>query len=290
MKVLCFGSLNYDYVYRVDHHVMPGETLSSTDMEIHIGGKGLNQAVAIAKTGVGLSLAGLIGEDGGPLLDVCAEYGIGTELLRKVHGKSGHAVIQVDASGQNCILLYGGSNRMITREYTDSVLNNFGEGDLIVLQNEINMPEYIIDRAYARGLKILLNPSPFNLAMEVCDLSKVSYFMVNEVEGGQLTGETGPEAIIRRMAELYPNAVSVLTLGADGALCFDGKSVIRQDAYKVKAVDTTAAGDAFTGYFVYGLTRGADMTKTLDLCAKAASITVMKKGAASSIPEICMIK
>ena len=286
MKVLCFGSLNYDYVYQVDHHVTPGETLSSTDMQVHIGGKGLNQAVAISKTGIHPYLAGLIGDDGHTFLDICAEHGIKTDCMGKVRGKSGHAIIQVDTEGQNCILLYGGSNRMITREYVDSVLERFAEGDLLVLQNEINMPDYVIDKAYERGLEILLNPSPFNYMMEVCALDKVSYFMVNQVEGQQLTGETEPEAIIGRMAALFPDAITVLTLGKDGALCFDGGRVLSQKAYPVEAVDTTAAGDTFTGYFVYGLASGMDMPHILDLCARAASIAVTRRGAAMSIPEL----
>ena len=138
MKVLNFGSLNYDYVYEVDHAVMPGETIDSTKMEVFCGGKGLNQSIALARAGVPVYHAGQVGEDGQMFLDICAQSKVDTSYIRQSSGKSGHTIIQLDKNGQNCILLYGGSNRGITKDLVDEVLGHFEKEDIILLQNEIN--------------------------------------------------------------------------------------------------------------------------------------------------------
>lgn len=285
MKVLNFGSLNLDYVYSVDHMVTPGETLASGGMEVFCGGKGLNQSVALAKAGAEVYHAGLIGEEGQVLLEECAANGVDTRFIRKISGKSGHTIIQVDRSGQNCILLYGGANRSITREFVQEVLEAFEPGDLLLLQNEINELAYIIDQAYERGMKIVLNPSPYDAALESCDLGKVSLFLVNEVEGAQITGETEPEAILAKVKELYPQAAIVLTLGSDGAVYQEEDTVLRQAIYPVKTVDTTAAGDTFTGYFLAAQMAGKSPQESLDLAARASALAVSRPGAVPSIPD-----
>ena len=213
MKVLNFGSLNLDYTYQVESILIPGETQASKRRDIFCGGKGLNQSIALAKAGVPVYHAGMIGDEGGVLLDACRENGVNTDFIRKIDGPSGHTIIQVDRNGQNCILLYGGANRSMTREFVDQVLDSFEEGDMILLQNEINELDYIIDRAYEKGMMIVLNPSPYDSALDSCDLSKVSLFLVNEIEGYQITGEKEPDRILGRIREIYPGARVVLTLG-----------------------------------------------------------------------------
>lgn len=183
MKVLNFGSLNLDYVYSVDHMVAEGETLAAGGMNTFCGGKGLNQSIALAKAGVPVYHAGLIGEEGKSLLDACRENGVHTDFIRKIPGKSGHTIIQVDKSGQNCILLYGGANRSMTREFIDEVLSHFEKGDYLLLQNEVNLVDYMVDQAYEKGMEIILNPSPFDRNLEACNLSKISLFLMNEIEG-----------------------------------------------------------------------------------------------------------
>ena len=284
MKVLNFGSLNLDYVYQVESILIPGETQASKDRQIFCGGKGLNQSIALAKAGIPVYHAGLIGEGGEPLLEVCKENGVNTEFIRQIPGPSGHTVIQVDKNGQNCILLFGGSNRSMTREFVDEVLDSFEEGDIILLQNEINELDYIIDRAYARHMMIILNPSPFDQALEHCDLTKISLFLMNEIEGFQITGEKEPDKILQKVKELYPNAKVVLTLGSDGSVYQDDTEIYRQGIYKVKAVDTTAAGDTFCGYFLAGLCAGEDIPKCLEMASAASAIAVSRSGAAPSIP------
>ena len=286
MKVLNYGSLNVDYVYQVPHMVREGETLLSTEMNIFAGGKGLNQSIALAKAGVPVWHAGLIGEDGQVLLDACDAYGVHTDFIRKMKGKGGHTIIQVNEEGQNCILLYGGTNQMQTEGFADEVLNSFGEGDYLVLQNEINLLGYIIDRAYEKGMKIILNPSPMDDRLKSCDLNKVYLFMLNEIEGEQLTGTADPDGILKGLHSLYPEAKMVLTLGSRGAYYFDGEQKVFQDIFKVKAVDTTAAGDTFTGFFTAGMLAGKTVEECLRQAALASSIAVSRAGAAPSIPSM----
>ena len=284
MKILNFGSLNLDYVYQVEHILIPGETLSSSDRTIFCGGKGLNQSIALAKAGITVYHAGMVGEGGEILLETCRENGVDTRFVRKIDGPCGHTVIQVDKDAQNCILLFGGANRSITREFVDGVLAFFEKGDVILLQNEINELGYIIDKASEKGMMIILNPSPYDNALDRCNLSKVSLFLVNEIEGYQITGEKEPEAILAKVRSIYPKAKIVLTLGSEGAVYQDENQIYRQGIYKVKAIDTTAAGDTFTGYFIASILENMSVEEGLKLAAKASAIAVSRPGATASIP------
>lgn len=284
MKVLNIGSLNLDHVYNVDHIIQPGETQATDGMNIFLGGKGINQSMALAKAGAEVYHGGLIGKDGHVFLEACAEYGVNSDYIKKVEGKTGHTIIQVDKDGQNSILLFGGANMMLTKEYVDEVLSHFETGDILLLQNEVNMLPYIIDTAYEKGMQIALNPSPFNERLTECDLSKISIFLLNEIEGGQVTGLVEPEEILEKMQEMYPKAKIVLTLGKDGAIYAEDGKTWKQPIFKVQAVDTTAAGDTFTGYFLAGLVDGLEIPEILKMSAKASSIAVTRPGAVQSIP------
>lgn len=286
MKVLNFGSLNVDYVYQVDHIMQPGETQSSTGRSVFAGGKGLNQSVALAKAGMPTFHAGQVGKDadGDLLLEVLSRSGVDTSLVRRVDGPCGHTVIQVDRNAQNCIMLFGGANRSISATYRREVLSRFGEGDVIVLQNELNDPDQLIEEAYTRGMKIVLNPSPFDAQLEKCDWSKVDIFFINEIEGAQISGRQTPEEILQWFGKHCPAALVVLTLGGEGACCLQKGKVYRQGIVPVQAVDTTAAGDTFTGYFLRSYLNGGAVEEALALAAKASSITVSRSGAADSIP------
>lgn len=286
MRVLCLGSMNLDYVYSVSHILAPGETISSTGRETFAGGKGLNQSVAAAKAGLPVFHAGLSGTGGELLLDTLRENGVDVSFIRPVDALPGHTVIQVDEKGQNCILLYGGTNRQLTSDLIGDVLSQFGPEDLLLLQNEVNRLDEIIDRAHERGIRIILNPSPFDQAVMACDLDKVSLFLVNEIEGAQISGcpAREPEKILDWFGVHYPNAEVVLTLGADGAWYSGNGARYFQSAIPVTAVDTTAAGDTFTGYFLEGWSTGRGVEETLRRAARAASIAVSRKGAAPSIP------
>ena len=284
MKVLNIGSLNIDYVYTVDHMVREGETLASSQLESFCGGKGLNQSIALSRAGVKVYHVGLVGEDGEMLLEACRSNGIDTTYLKQVEGKSGHAIIQVDKDAQNSILLYAGSNRKFTKEYIDEVLKDFQKGDMLLLQNEINLVDYIVELAYQKGLTIVLNPSPYNEYIEQIDMSKISIFLVNEVEAAQIAGADNPNDVLPLMKEKYPDAMVILTLGDKGSIYQYKDEIIKQDAIKVKVVDTTAAGDTFTGYFLAGIIENRPVEEILKESAKAAAIAVSRKGAAVSIP------
>ena len=284
MKILNIGSMNLDMVYQLDHIVQPGETEASYGMNVFLGGKGINQSVAAAKAGAEVYHGGMIGEDGQPFLDACAEFGVDARYIRKVEGKSGHAIIQIDKNAQNSILLFGGANQKLTEEYVDSVLADFAAGDILLLQNEVNLLPYIVDKAWEKGMQIALNPSPFNESLNVVDMGKISIFLLNEVEGGQITGLSEPDAILAKLLETFPGARIVLTLGKDGAVYADARQKHFQPIFPVKAVDTTAAGDTFTGYFLACLCEGMEIPEMLKRSAKASSIAVSRPGAVPSIP------
>ena len=284
MRVLNIGSLNLDYVYNLDHIVQPGETEASYELNVHLGGKGMNQSVALAKAGVDVYHGGMIGEDGQPFLDACKEFGVHAEYIRQIDTKSGHAIIQIDKNAQNSILLYGGANQQLTSKYIDTVLADFGAEDILLLQNEVNMLPYIVNRAHEKGMTIALNPSPFNEKLHAVDMGKISIFLLNEVEGFQITGLKNPDDIIAKLLEMYPQSKIVLTLGQDGAVYADQEQKHFQPVFKVNAVDTTAAGDTFTGYFLAGLCEGLPIPEVLKMSAKASSIAVSRAGAVPSIP------
>ena len=287
MKVLNYGSLNIDNVYSVDHFVRGGETLSSTKMEIFSGGKGLNQSIALAKSGVEVWHAGAVGEgDGEFLLDMMREAGVNVSLVSHVAGKTGHAIIQRYGDGQNCTLLFGGANQQITREQVDAAMEHFEAGDFLVLQNEINEIAYIMEKAHEKGMKIVLNPSPMDEKIAGYPLEYVDYFLLNEIEAGDICGTQGEgEELLEKLGEKFPKAKIVLTLGGDGSMYRDGGLVLKQPIYRVPVVDTTAAGDTFTGFFIGGLMLGEEPKEALDHAAKAAAIAVSRPGAAPSIPD-----
>ena len=290
MKVLCFGSLNIDYTYKVDHFVKKGETLSSDALHVFGGGKGLNQSVALAKAGCEVYHAGAIGEDGLFLLDMLKSSGAKTDYVKILKDeKTGHAIIQNDRSGDNCILLYGGANQAMNKSQVDEVLSHFEKGDYIVLQNEINELTYIVEKAHERGMIIILNPSPMNEKILALPLEVVDYFILNEIEAAQILGEEKGEkesweSVAEKLLDKFPKANIVLTMGGEGSLFKNKNESIRQQIYKVKAVDTTAAGDTFTGYFISGVLNHLPIKAAMDRASKASAIAVTRQGASPSIP------
>ncbi|MGL4374031.1 MAG: ribokinase, partial [Turicibacter sp.] len=256
MKILNFGSCNMDYFYDVDHMVLPGETLSANTQTLSCGGKGLNQSIALAKAGAEVYHAGCIGTDGAMLKQTLEDNQVNCEYLKTVQKPSGHAIIQRDAFGENSIILFKGANFNITREMIDDVLSGFNEGDFILLQNEINEMPYIMQQAAKKGMQVVLNPAPFHQEVKSFPLHHVNYFIVNEIEGHELSGVTEPSEILKAIATQYPNAHTILTLGSKGVLYGYKDEVIQLDALKVRAVDTTAAGDTFIGYFLSAIAKG----------------------------------
>ncbi len=284
MKILNFGSCNIDYVYSLDHIVREGETEQTDRMEVFAGGKGLNQSIALALAGAEVYHAGCIGTDGEMLRDLLAEKGVDLSFLKHVPEKNGHAIIQVGADGANSIFLYAGSNRCIDERFVDEVLDRFDTGDVLLLQNEISCVAYLVEKAYEKGMRVILNPSPYDESLKKIGLDRLFCLILNEVEAEELTGKVGREECLRALRASYPSLKVMLTLGSRGCIYADGEQEIYQSAFRVKAVDTTAAGDTFTGYFITELVKGTNLREVLRISCAASALAVSKKGAAPSIP------
>ena len=201
MKILNYGSMNIDNVYSVEHMARPGETILATGRGVFCGGKGLNQSIAIAKAGGQVCHAGIVGEDGGMLLDALHAAKVDTACVRTATGPSSHTVIQVDAGGQNSIIVFGGENMRPTEADIDHMLEGFGPGDAVIMQNELYNSPLMMRKAADKGLCVIFNPSPVNAALADYPLESVSWFLLNEIEGAALTGQTDPQAILAEMKE-----------------------------------------------------------------------------------------
>ena len=287
MSILVFGSLNIDHVYQVEHLVRPGETLPSTEYRRFQGGKGANQSVALARAGADVFLAGQIGPEGLWLRDAIAAEGVDVTHVGLDSQPTGHAIIQVDSAGENSILLYGGANLSVTSDDAHYVLSHFGEGDWLLLQNEISSMPAILHEAFDRGMNVAFNPAPMTPEVLRYPLDRVSLFVVNLTEGAALAEieNASPQLIVDRLQARFPKAAILLTLGGDGSLYAQVESRIRTPAQAVEAVDTTAAGDTFTGYFLAELLRGESVEQSLSLASRAAALCVTRPGAADSIPR-----
>ena len=285
MKVLNFGSMNIDYVYQMEHFIQPGETFASSGLTLGCGGKGLNQSIALARAGAEVYHACKIGAEGGFLVDKLKEMGVDTRFVVPGEGNCGHAIIQVTPDGQNCIILYGGTNMQMTEDFVDSVLAEFCAGDVLVLQNELNLIPYMIERAYAKGMRIAFNAAPFTAAVPDYPLDKLTWLVVNEVEGAALAQTDDLAQVPDLLRRKYPGTNVLLTMGREGCLyCGTDGQRIRCDAITVEAVDTTAAGDTHFGYFIRGILDGMTVEKALHLASVASGIAVTRPGAADSVP------
>lgn len=287
-NILSFGSLNLDISYSVPHIVQPGETLSSNGVTHSAGGKGLNQSIALSRAGSQVYHAGAVGkEDGQVLIDTLEANHVETQFIFKKDILSGNAFIQVDETGQNSIVLFDGANKALTLEDVEIVLNRFHAGDYIVLQNEINHMEEIVSLAAQKGLTIFYNPSPLNENVFKIDLNQIDWFFLNELEAAQLaTQKAYDEETLMLLLDKYPHANFVITLGANGSLCYADGKVFKEAIHEVKAVDTTGAGDTFTGFFISLFEKTKSVELALKYASVAAGLAVSKEGAASAIPTL----
>lgn len=286
MRILNFGSCNIDTVYSVKHIVQAGETLGISSLNQFPGGKGLNQSIALARAGVKVYHAGCVGKEDMILIPLMQKAGIDVTHLKKVERQTGQAFIQLDENGQNAILVYPGANAAVTKEYIDEVLDNFEEGDILLIQNEISNTLYLIEKAAEKGMRIILNPSPFTDELRKIDLNKLYCVILNETEAAQWTRTGKPYDFITYVYDHYKELKVILTLGRSGSIYLDNQTIYRQFAYKLPAIDTTAAGDTFTGYFVAGLYRGENAKVTLKNASAASALAVSREGAATSIPKL----
>jgi ribokinase len=284
MKILVFGSYNIDKVYSMPRLPERGETLYCGGFEIHVGGKGLNQALAFSKAGADVTVGGKVGEDGRYLTDYLEENGIGTSDIDFSGKYTGHTIIETDPEGQNQMILFGGANREITEEYCDSLLAKYADADLLLTQYETSCVEYMLEKAHSLGIKTALNPSPYVDEIKNLNFAHADILILNEYEGKSITGEADAESIAKALHALGSGEI-ILTLGADGAVYYNGSDYVSAPAFRVNAVDTTGAGDTFTGYCLYELLSGSAPYEAMLTGCAASAIEVTKPGAAETIPN-----
>jgi len=287
MIITNFGSLNVDNVYFVEHFVKPGETITCLELNRYCGGKGLNQSIALRRCGIKVRHAGCIGTNGSILKDMLKQNDVDISMLLELDGDTGHTVIQVDRTGQNNIIVYSGTNRKLTMQYIDDVLKTVNIGDILLLQNEINLGDYIVKTAKQKEMIVAFNPSPIDdFLLNKFPLEAVDIFLVNEIEAAALTGHDNHENAAADLIKRFPSAKIVITLGEKGVLFQDADNKYTHGSYNVPVVDTTAAGDTFTGFFLGSYASGKPVPECLQTACIAAALAVSVKGAADSIPTI----
>ena len=290
MGILNFGSLNIDYVYAVPHFVRPGETLAASSYAVHCGGKGLNQSIALARAGLTPCHAGAVGENGRPLLDILQKDHVDIRHIATLSGvSSGHAIIQVNEKGENSILLFGGANYEITPDLIQNVLSHFSAGDWLILQNEISGIEEIARTAARMGMRIVWNPSPVRPNMlSAIPQSSLHMLILNEVEAESICNEVDPDHQLSALRKIFPTTEIVLTVGSRGSFVSTREMdiPIHQPAIPAAAIDTTAAGDTYLGYYVAMRYQGKDPSTAARIASIAAAKSTETAGAAPSIPHI----
>lgn len=290
-QVVNVGSLNIDHVYQVPHIVRPGETLSGDGYEVFPGGKGANQSAALARAGARVRHVGRIGQDGGWLRDELAHLGVDvTGILVDEAVPTGHAVIQVEAeSAENAIFLYAGANHRLCVDDVLATCDDEAPG-LVLLQNEISDIEPILRALADLSIPACLNPAPFTDDVLDWPLDTLDLLVVNRTEAAGLTGQNAteePDVLLTALKRRWPDVDLLLTLGADGAVLQSANGRFHQGAVAPgPAVDTTAAGDTFIGFFLARRLAGDAPAACLRIAATAAGIAVTRPGAQPSIPDI----
>ncbi|WP_204112580.1 ribokinase [Shimia biformata] len=281
MTIFNLGSINADIVYRLPHLPGPGETLAATELTRGLGGKGANMSVAAARAAARVAHIGAVGEDGRWAVQRLTEYGVDTRHITAVGDATGHAIIAVDDAGENSIILYPGANHAISEAAVCLALAEAAPGDTLVLQNETNLQGFTARTAREQGLRVAYAAAPFDADAVMAVLPFLDFLILNAVEARQLQEATGKS----------PNALGVanvvITLGAQGCRWLAaGADPVEIPALPVEVVDSTGAGDTFTGYTLAALDRGMPMEQALRLATKAAAIMVTRLGTADVIPDL----
>jgi ribokinase len=291
MAVINFGSINIDHIYTVPHFVAPGETLSSSHYQSVLGGKGANQSIACALANCETKHVGAVHKSDVSFVGILEDAGVNCEFVeQQTNTATGHAIIQVNNDGENAIVLFAGANHQLSSAQIDSAINGASKQDWVLLQNETNAIGEIIEKAAAMGLPIAFNPAPMTPSVSDLPLEKVSLLFVNEIEAMQLTQSENIESATQVLQNKYPHTKVIMTLGKAGVKYLHQGEQLVVDGFTVNALDTTAAGDTFTGYFlaahINDISNDTNNPKQalLSACA-AAALCVTKKGAAPSIPK-----
>ena len=287
MAVFNFGSINIDHVYSVPHFVQPGETLSSSHYQSILGGKGANQSVALAKANNEVFHVGAIGASDSNFKNQMQAAGVNCQLIREMSDvASGHAIIQVTPDAENNIILFGGANQTMSEDHIASALALTKANDWVLLQNETNAIDTVIEEAHKKQLNIAFNPAPMTDSVKQLPLDKLTLLVVNEVEAEQLTGESDVDTIKHCLKTNYPSTNVLLTLGKAGVWFVGENEEVFFPAFNVEAIDTTAAGDTFIGFFLAASQDKKSIPDALRYACAASALAVMKAGAAPSIPSV----
>jgi ribokinase len=291
-RVCVIGSANVDYAVTLPRLPRPGETVTGGDLLRDLGGKGANQAVAARRLGAEVRMLGGVGADaaGDEIRARLSALGIGVDGLVTVPAATGAALIFVDAAGANQIAVAPGANHALTVEALTPHVEAIEWAEVVVCQLELPLlvVRWALGEAGRRGVPAILNPAP---AQPLDDelLRLVHYLTPNESEAGRLSGvevtgletaRTAGERLVERGAR-----VVIITLGSEGALVCGGESAVHYPAFPVTAVDTTAAGDAFSGALAAGLAAGGTLEQALPLANAAAALACTRRGAQSSLPD-----
>jgi ribokinase len=278
MTIFNLGSINIDHFYRLPHLPAPGETLAATDYSVGLGGKGANQSAAAAKAGATVVHIGAVGPEGGWTVDRLKGWGVQTDAIARIDTPTGHAIITIDAQGENAIVLFPGANQALPFSVVEQALSTAQPGDILMLQNETAHQTLAAKLARSKGLRVIYSAAPFDVDAVKAILKYVSILAVNAVEADQLCAALGVTLDDLDVPEL------LVTRGGDGAEWRGGGKTVTAPPIKVDPVDTTGAGDTFAGYFASGRDAGMTPAEALALAGAAASLKVTRRGTADAIP------
>ena len=291
VKIAVVGSINNDITVKVPHLPERGETIPGSQILFCPGGKGANQAVAAARYGADVSMVGRVGDDpyGIQLKNGLKNDGIDVSYLEiDPELPTGTALITVDDSGMNTIVVYRGSNDGLTPEHVEAAKNLLAESDLIVLQMEIPVEtiEYTLKLSREIGVGVILNTAPAGqINKDAFACAKV--IVANEVEACELTGiRVSDKSSAFKACEAFINMgpeIAIVTMGAEGAVGVNQESQHFVSAYKIDAVDSTAAGDAFVGVLAASLAEGITLSDAMRLGAAAGGLAASRMGAQASM-------
>ena len=282
MTIYNLGSINADHVYRVPHLPGPGETLAASSMQTGLGGKGANMSVAAARAGSHVAHIGAVGQDGLWARDRLTEYGVDTRGIATLDLPTGHAIVNVDDAGENAITLFSGANQAIAENAVAHALGDGSSNDILVMQNETNAQVDCAELGSKLGFRVCYAAAPFEAAAVKAVLPYLDFLILNAIEAEQL------EAALHAKIETLNVSDIIVTLGSEGARWINSEEGVDRhfDALKVTPVDTTGAGDTFTGYVLSGLDRGLSMPQSISLAMRAAALMVTRMGTADVIPDL----
>ena len=284
MAVWNLGSINIDSVYTVPHIPAPGETLAAKTRSTFLGGKGANMSVAIARSGSRVNHIGAVGQDGLWAGERLLEYGVDTRHITVADVPTSQAIVMVDDRGENAIVLVPGASGEIPQTTLQTALSEASTGDWFITQNETNLQRTGVVLAKKMGLFVGYAAAPFDADRVSAVLEYLDFLILNEVEAEQLVVATG-----KSLDGLGVRDV-IVTLGGAGSDWYGPTGMQHFDAMPVTPIDTTGAGDTFTGYVLGGLDQGMPMAQAIAMATKAGALMVTRQGTADVIPDLSEVR